>query len=53
VTLPGLLLAAFEGLAQDRLAGTIDGVDLDDVLCQINGDTDNLHGGLLLLRDWG
>jgi hypothetical protein len=45
-------LAALQGLAQDRLAGTVDGVELNDVLCHIKGDTGNLHGGLLLLRDW-
>jgi hypothetical protein len=27
-------------------------MDLDDVFCQIKGDTGNLHDGLLLLCDW-
>lgn len=38
--------------AHHRGAASIHGMHLNDRLCQIQSDSTNLHGGLLLLCDW-
>lgn len=44
--------ATVKVMYHSRDAAAIHGMHLNDVLCQIQRDSTNLHGGLLLLCDW-